>query len=415
MILAQTKITENIEYLTEVLTSYDGHEQRLKLRQQPRQYFSYDYSAMDQYQAQWLRGMSRIRQSDAWYIPIWNKCSYLREDFIANGKALYIDNDYYYNFDECEWIEIFVKDDFTQSGVNIVRQVHNYTDGIITLKKKIDRPLLKANTWIFPLRQVTAKTDGDIRYIYSNGDEECLNFQVLLHESKVHIPNKYRYDDWEDIPQFNRFNLPKYYNGREVLLFTPDWVDDSSNDLVVDKNVELMDNTTGTFVYDLKNTYSYDTHTLNVLLFGIKRITNMVHFFHRICGMYKSFYCPTWANDFQVDLDIHANSNYIYTRFNLLFKFYSNNGRKKSIVIFTKDWHAYILNIMSYTTEEIRGKTYGKLILNENVPVAISKENVLMVSYFNLVRLTSDILKLDFESNTVATTSLSMKEVDDLV
>ena len=415
MILAQTKITENIEYLTDVLTSYDGHEQRIKIRQQPRQYFSYDYSAMDQYQAQWLRGMSRIRQSDVWYIPIWNKGSYLREDFVAHGKALYIDNDYYYNFDECEWIEIFVKDDFTQSGVNIVRQVHSYTDGIITLKKKIDRELLKANTWIFPLKQVTTKTDGAIQYLYSNGDEECLNFELILHESKVHIPNKYRYDDWEDIPQFNRFHLPKFYNGKEVLWFTPQWVGDDSNNLLLEKKVELMDNTTGTFVYDTINTYSYDTHNMTFFLFGIKRITNMIHFFHRIQGRYKSFYCPTWANDFQVDRDIKANSNYIYTRFHLLFKFYANNGRKKAIIIFTKKWESYILEIMAYTTEEILGKTYGKLILTSNVPRPIPVDEVLMVSYFNLVRLDSDNLKLDYESNTAATVDLAMKEVDDLV
>lgn len=413
--MAATKITENIEYLTEVLTAYDGHEQRIKLRQQPRNYFNYDYSAMDQYQAQWLRGMSRIRQSDVWYIPLWNKISYLREDFVANGKALYIDNDYYYNFDECEWIEIFVKDDFLQSGINIVRQVHSYTDGIITLKKKIDRPLNMKNTWILPLKQATTKTTDAIQYLYSNGDEECLNFELILHESKVHIPNKYRYDDWEDIPQFNRFNLPKMYNDKEVFLFTPQWGGDDSNTLAIEKNTELMDNTTGTFVYDLKNTYSYDTHNFTILLFGIKRIVNMIHFFHRMQGMYKSFYCPTWANDFQVDRDISENSNYIYTRFNLLFKFYANNGRKKAIVIFTKKWESYILEITSYTTEVIGGKTFGKLILATNVPRAISKEDVLMVSYFNLVRLDSDNLKLEHESNTVATVSLAMKEVDDLV
>lgn len=184
---------------------------------------------------------------------------------------------------------------------------------------------------------------------------------------------------------------------------------------MIDRNVELMDNTTGTFVYDLKNTYTYDTHNITFLLFGIKRITNMIHFFHRMQGRYKSFYCPTWANDFQVDLDIRANSNYIYTKFHLLYKFYANNGRKKAIIIFTKKWESYILEIMAYTTEVIEGRTYGKLILTSNVPRAISKDELLMVSYFNLVRLDSDNLKIDYESDTVARVSLAMREVDDLV
>ena len=47
------KVTEKYEFLTDIITSYDGTEQRLKLRQYPRHYLTYDYSAMDLYQAQY--------------------------------------------------------------------------------------------------------------------------------------------------------------------------------------------------------------------------------------------------------------------------------------------------------------------------------------------------------------------------
>ena len=145
--MANTRITEKIEYLTDIITAYDGSEQRIKLRQLPRYSYSYDYDAMNEYQAQWLRGQTRMRQSDLWYIPMWHSPAYLSEDFVEHGKLLHIDSDYMYNFRNCDYIEIFFGDDFKQLS-NIVREVHSYVDGGIRLKKKIDQRLFTENTFI---------------------------------------------------------------------------------------------------------------------------------------------------------------------------------------------------------------------------------------------------------------------------
>lgn len=411
--MANTRITEKIEYKTDVITCYDGHEQRIKTRQIPRYSVSYDYDAMNAYQAQWLRGMSRMRQTDLWYIPMWHKPVYLREDFIAHGKALYIDNEYMYNLHECEWIEIFVMDDFEQSGINIVRAVHSYSDGIITLKKKIDRNLNMKNTFIYPLFQMSTQSGENMRYIYSNGNNMTLNFEKILKESKVQIPYKYREEYDTDIKGYNSFGLPETYNGKEVFLNRPKWCEDDDHSLTVERNIEKMDNETGSFVYDLKNTYSYDYHSTILLLNGQKMINNLKKFFLRMQGKFKSFYMPSWVNDFQVDRDIVRGNNFIYTRFNNIYKYYIGNGRKKAIVIFTKDMHSYIYEISAYSYELIGDKQYGKLILSSPITDSIDKNMVLMVSYFNLVRLDDDSLKIDYESNIVATTTLVTKEVDD--
>ena len=45
--MAGNSITEKYEYKTLILTSYDGHEQRIKNRQYPRHFVTYDYPAMD--------------------------------------------------------------------------------------------------------------------------------------------------------------------------------------------------------------------------------------------------------------------------------------------------------------------------------------------------------------------------------
>lgn len=50
---------------------------------------------------------------------------------------------------------------------------------------------------------------------------------------------------------------------------------------------------------------------------------------------------------------------------------------------------------------------YGDIY--EDIPL----NNILMVSFFNLVRFNSDDLSLGFESNTVASTTITLQEVDD--
>ena len=410
--MADTKITERYEFKTDIITAWDGHEQRIKTRQLPRHFLTYDYSAMNAYQAQWLKGMNRIRQSDLYYIPMWHNPAYLAEDFIENGKALYIEKEYMYNFYECDWIEIFFHDDFNQTS-NIVREVSGYSDGIIRLKKKIEKPLLKLNTWIFPLRQVSVQPSNSIDYVYSNGSEVSMSFEDLCKPSKTSIPYKYRVEYFEDVDDFNEFHLPLIHNNREVFAISPQWLDDNSNVLDINKNTNKLDNETGLFMYDLKNTSTYDVHTLSLYLINHKLISNTIKFFIRMGGMYKSFYCPTWANDFEVDRYVLAGTNFLYTKFSNLYKFYAGNGRRKSIVMFTKDRQSYIFDIMSYSYEVIGGTRYGKLTLAQTIPRSFDVGDILMVSYFNLVRFDSDSLKLDYESNIVAGVDLVMREVDD--
>lgn len=411
--MAGTRITESFEFKTDVITAYDGSEQRIKTRQIPRHSLSFDYDAMNLFQAQWLRGMSRIPQSDLWYVPLWCRPGYLREDFIVHGKALYINTDYTYNFEGCEWIEIFVEDDFLQSGVNIVCRVDRFSDGMILLRKKIDRPLLAKKTWIFPLFKFSVKPSTSMNYVYSNGTAVTLNFEDLLLEPSIHVPYKYRNEYDIDIEKFNQWNMPSDIDGVEVLLNSPQWLDDGSMRLQVDRNINRLDAETGVFIYDMKNYSTYDVHSMDIYLCGVKMINNMIKFFTRRGGKYQSFYCPTYVNDFELVLDVLPTGNTLYTKYTHLYKFYANNSRKKKLIVFTKDWHSYIYDIMAYSHEVIGGIDYGKLVLSQTVGTLLTKDNVLMISYFNRVRFDNDTLVLNYESNTVANTTLVMREVDD--
>ena len=132
-----------------------------------------------------------------------------------------------------------------------------------------------------------------------------------------------------------------------------------------------------------------------------------------MAGKFKSFYCPSWVNDFVMVKDLKVGQNAIYTELNNLYRYYISNGRAKKIVIFTSDYKSYIFDILTYGTETIDNVVYGKVILASSSPVSLNVDDVTMISFFNCVRFDSDDLQLSYETVNIATTCLVMKEVDD--
>ena len=92
---------------------------------------------MDKFESQWMRGILRMRQSDIYYIPMWQNIFYLKEDFIAGGSELIIDEEYMYNLYNCDAIEIFRRDDVLQGDINIVRNIESFTKDSIGLRTYI--------------------------------------------------------------------------------------------------------------------------------------------------------------------------------------------------------------------------------------------------------------------------------------
>lgn len=419
--MAGNNITERLEFLTDIITSYDGSEQRLRLREFPRRFYSYDYIAMSEADAQWLKGVTRIRQSDTYYIPMWHQEIRLSSDCLnKNSKQLPIDDIYMNHLENIEWIEIFKRDDveqdgfFTDLGVlssNSVFKIKEITYGYITLTKEIGEILLKDNTWIYPLRKCSLQPANQLDYMFSRGASVTLNFEDVLLDSSLVLPSVYNEYDY-DIDQFNRFKLPLTYNNKEVFLYSPRWEDDQDYYLKVEKNSEKLDNSTGGFLYDLKNASSYDIHTLPLVLRNLKMVDNLKRFFINQGGRYKSFYAPSWVTDFELYDDIVAGRNYFLTNYTAFYKYYTTNSRKKHIVVFTKDWKSYIFEIENYTYEKIGGVKKGKVILKGTIDTTIYLRNIWMVSFFNLVRFDSDELTLNFETTEIATTEIVLREVD---
>ena len=408
--MAETLINASISFLTDIITSYDGHEQRLKVRQSPRLSYSFTYDAMTKFDAQWLKSIIRIPKTDIYYVPMWHRGCYLSEDYYAGG-VMYIDEEFEYCFNNCDVFEVFVRDSPLSSFVNEYRNIKRFGAGYVGLNKRVEKYLLASNTWIFPMRPCYIQTPAKLDYVYANGASTAIVFEDCCERASIKLPNNY-INNYQQHDKYNPFKLPEFFNNRVVCLLTPQWVEDSDTNLSVDKLFNTMDTKTGILQYDLRNAKSYDLHTLAISLMSIQQINNMYRFFYQMSGRYKSFYCPTWVNDIEVALPFEATAKAIYTEMPLE-QFYKNNTRRKYIVVFTKDWKSFIFRIDDISSEYVVDKLYTKLMVYGDIYEDIPLNNILMVSFFNLVRFNSDDLSLGFESNTVANTTITLQEVDD--
>lgn len=86
----QDGITERLEWLTDVIVSRDGHEQRIALREIPRRFLEYgivasrnEYGRLDVLLASW--------QSRVYAIPVWPDQGFLAADALAGDMALSLD------------------------------------------------------------------------------------------------------------------------------------------------------------------------------------------------------------------------------------------------------------------------------------------------------------------------------------
>ena len=94
--------------------------------------------------------------------------------------------------------------------------------------------------------------------------------------------------------------------------------------------------------------------------------------------------------------------------------YYKYNTRHRKIVVFTKDYQSHIFDIDEMETVTREDKLdYTKIKITSEITETIPVKDIFMISYFQLVRLDSDDIEFNYETNTVATTTLSFKEVDD--
>lgn len=366
-------IRDSFEWLTEILTSYAGGEQRRKLREYPRRILQYRIILQGDEQQ---RGNILLAawQSRNFAIPLWFDVTRLSSGVTSNQSAIACDTRHR---------------GFYIGGLGIIRQaafvyeafeIADMSDSSITVASPLTQDW-PANTPVYPLRlgMLDATQKGklehaglsvyDMQFLCDDTDNayEAIDYTTLYRGLPVlTTPNNVARDvsmEWARQLEIIDFNI----NGR--------YVDDQSNRAAI------------AFDYNFLAATLAERHALIQALFAR-------------AGKFNACWLASGQSDFTVMQDIGAGNNGItvaYTGYSLYLSDLPNNRR--DLVIKTKAGTVYYRRIISATDN---GDGTEALVLDSALGADVAVSQIKILSFLTYMRLASDTVTLEHETASIA-------------
>lgn len=401
------RIIERLEYKTQIHTSWDGSEQRMALRSEPRRFVSYDYVGVETWHNQYLRMLTYGKQTQLIQFPLWHAQCIIPYKIYANQTNLRIPIEAIWGYRNIGAVMFWVDDE--QGGVKYDLE-YITSNGLLGLKKAVRVDWQAYKTLLVPVFWGVLDQESDYENVHSDLVTMTVNVEFIRNQNAPEFPTAY--DKWHpEKPPDGTYirGLPDQYMSVEVFKDEPPWLNDMNTSY--SKNANRLDNETGVFRFDLKSTETSETRQMKYAGLNRAECYNFQRFFMRQKGMLKSFYAPTWLNDLELAGDMQSGQIYLLLKFNAFWKYYASSRRRRTIVIFYTNGSCEILKIAGYSVDDT-GK-YGKVYLENSLKRTIYRRQVRMISFFCRYRFASDTLTVDYETNTSATMELSFKEVDE--
>jgi hypothetical protein len=282
----QNKILETMEWKTSILKARDGTEQRIKIRQSPRQHFKlnilFETNKINTKFDALIHGWQKL----TWLLPIWTE--YVIHTTDINHHDIYVDVDTTFA-------------DFRNNSKAIIWQSPDYFE-VITVDSKTDSRLnLNANYTV--LNNFTgSKIIAPVRtaYLTSSINKKRYNSELSLIELIFEVYDNINFDDYT--PEIN-------YDGFAVLNI-PSFME-NSHDETSDADIIVVDYETG--IFDVKSYSDFNFLSQDHIFINETKqeCWNFRKFLHSLNGQQKTVLIPTFRNDVVQISNIDADDIYV--------------------------------------------------------------------------------------------------------
>ncbi len=402
-----TKISETLEFLTQIHTSWNNTEQRMALRKYPRRYVSYEYIGVNSWQSQYLRALLYSRQTEQIEIPLWHAASALPEKTYIGQTEIPLKPGNIWPYRGCRGVILWCND---EAGGDHYALQQLLGDGTLKLGEQIDTIYPPKRTMVCPVAYAILQQEDKYDLYNSINTSMQLNLELMTNEIMMPIPaslDEYHDEPWQTKNPWQAA-LPAFHMGVEIFPIAPAWANDISAKF--SRNANRLDNQSGVVKYDLKSIDTSETKEIEYIATSRSEIYNLQRFFCRCKGRLKSFYAPTWLSDMSLVADAEAGQNFLLVEWSLFWKYYSSLSRRKTIVVFLKDVTTLILPIAGFTTDDTG--EHGKVILDSHLRVPLRQKDVAMISFLCRYRHDSDTMITNYETVEIASTAFRFTEVN---
>lgn len=377
---------ERLEWLTDVLTSETGAEQRRKLRQVPRRTFEAMFNALGIHRNlidSYLTGVG----ANLGLLPLWHDESAITSTAVVGSIDLFGDFDYRdYNVND---VVIIRRNDTFDYELNLVAEKR---PGQLVLAYGISVLTPRGST-VTPVRVAQLRDQASGTLVTDEVQQYSLRFYTI--ENYEITP------EWH-LPTFTRTGLPILTlepNYRESMALTFDRVLFTEDNAISNPTIRDPGKQVSTGVK-----FSYH-------IYGRAEMYRMKQLFFKMSGRWREFHIPTGHNDIELARDVDGAQGALIGYRNGYSQYINTQQAvRRDVLIQLWDGTLYPNTIIS---SRIVGDEEW-LFLAETIP-SIPKDSVKRVSYMPRGRLDIDAIELNriTDADGASTVSLTFKTFDE--
>lgn len=407
--MADQRITETIEFKTQIHVGWDNTEQRMALREHPRRNISYRYTGMSSRNSEYLRALCNGQQTQQLEFPLWSANRLLPQTRYEQQAHLQLTARDMWDYRDCHAVMLMKKYD----GINAISELFNLksisANGFLQTTKQFTSQWDADSTIVVPVFWGILNQEDSYTNVTSQVADLCINVEFMPSIAAVELPETINEYNYPRLTFEKSLNADTEYKGYELFMFPPSWYQDQN--ISYSRNANRLDNETGYFRFDLKSAETTTTRVMDFYGLTKDEIHFLQRFFYRCKGQWKSFYMPSWTSDIKLAQDALAGDNIIYGEFLYYYKYYSSNNRRKLIIVFFENGTVQIIELAGWTVDKTG--TMSKIYLKNNLKTNLLKDDIRMISFLCKVRHNSDIMTTQYETNEAASISFEVKEVND--
>ena len=370
---AERPIDEALEFKTDIIESYNGSEQRVRTRNLPRQLFDMTFVEPRDKARSTMINTIMGHQGKFYAVPLWHFSRNLLQDAAINDTSVFVDTtfaDFRSSTADQAYLIMLYRDydDFEIAQI----AVGGVAAGEITLERELQQSHNALETAVIPI-QIMLGRDPVEWSLTPNGVMRA-NLKFLAEEVTDLSITDGELTIYRGLPVFTGFNF----------------VDETLDESVTAK-YELFDTGTGIFdsierrdVPEYRSQKGFETQTaedswdLRRLLYAMR-------------GQQRTFWMPTWRNDFQVNDTINDTDVAMTVLDAGHRRFIGANEPFTSLMILLPDGTQYF--------REITGMSAGSpgeevIEFTPSLGVTLQPSDIAMVCYMYRARFGSDRINI---------------------
>ncbi len=376
-------VTETLQWLTDILQSKTGHEQRRSLRLSPRIQFDAElllYDAERQFFDLAMIGWG----AKNFAMPIWPQQQWLKTTHTMGGMIIYCDTTYR---------------NFKANRLAILRGQTAFDNETVEIESVLsDRLLLKR-----PLQKSWAKGTclSPAITVRLTGQPNLLKRTDRMMRTAISLTATETLDHSEQMPS-------TLYRSYPVLEQAPN----EKNDLThsYERLLSQLDNKTGLVLQKDHAQEAFGLYQYDWMTYGRQEQANLRALFYALRGSQKALWLPTFSDDLTLKSIIVASGQTLDVQWCGYSRFAQSQLGRQDIQIRLKNGTVLYRRITSST--ELDSNT-ERLAIDQTFPVQILPTDIIRISFMSLCRLSNDSVVIEHlnDSDGIAKSSATFRGV----